>query len=134
MARRSGFKLEVDGDDLAFEAPNLPRSHAILGALGSRKPEVVSLLREERRAVVRWINDRFQPSPLGQCAHCGCGGREGDPFVAIFVGENRADVHASCHPAWIAAQEVEARVALGVEMQVDGGVEPDAATIETRAR
>jgi hypothetical protein len=38
--------------------------------------------------------------------------RAGDPFVTIFVGDDRADVHASCHPKWFARQETEARAAL----------------------
>jgi hypothetical protein len=67
---------------------------------------------EECRVVVRWINDHFRASPIGQCAHCGQGARPGDPFVMLFAGEDRADVHASCWRAWQAAQEVRALAAL----------------------
>ena len=72
--------------------------------------------RDEPRALVRWIADHFQSSPLGQCAHCGSDRRADDPFVTIFVGEDRADIHASCHPAWITEQEANARAALGIEL------------------
>ena len=134
LARRSGFRLEVDGDDLAFEAPDLPGSQAILRALANRKAEMVSLLCEERRAIVRWFNEHFEPSPLGQCAHCGGSRRADDPFVLVFVGEDRADFHASCHPEWIAAMEATARLALGIEKRADVSAEPNAAYIDTGAQ
>ena len=54
--------------------------------------------------------------------------------MLVFVGEDRADLHASCHPAWVAEQEAEARVALGIETSVDIRRERDASYIETRAK
>jgi hypothetical protein len=58
--------------------------------------------------------------------------RGDDPFVLVFVGKDRADLHASCHPEWVAKQEAEARVALGIETPVRP--ECDASCIETRAK
>jgi hypothetical protein len=73
------------------------------------------LLRDERRAVVSWIADNFRSSPIGQCALCGDGKRDDDPFVLVFVGEERAELHSSCHPAWVAEQEAEGCAALGID-------------------
>ncbi len=134
LARRNGFKLGVDGDDIAFEVPDNPIAYPIIDILRQQKTEIVTLLRDERRAVVRRIADNFRSSPIGQCALCGGGKREDDPFVLVFVGEVRADLHASCHPAWAAEQEAEARVALGIETSVDIRAERDASCTETRAK
>ena len=54
--------------------------------------------------------------------------------MSIFVGEDRADLHASCHPAWVAEQEAKARVALGIETSVDIRPERDASYTEARAK
>ena len=67
---------------------------------------------DERRALVRWMADNFQSSPPGFCADCGGGSRSDDPFVILFVGEDRADIHASCYPRWLAKQEWCARVSI----------------------
>lgn len=112
LARRGGFKLEIDGDDLAYEVPDDPIAYSIIDILRQHKPEIVDLLRDERRAVVRWIAENFRSSLIGQCALCGGGKREDDPFVLLFVSEDRADLHASCHPIWLAEQEAKARAAL----------------------
>jgi hypothetical protein len=113
LARRSGFRLEVDGDSLVYEGPDDPAASFTIGVLRRNKPQIVDLLRDERRAVVRWIADNFRSSPIGQCALCGGGKREDDSFVLVFVGQDRADFHASCHPTWLAEQEAKARAALG---------------------
>ena len=114
LARRSGFKLAVDGDRLEYEVP-APASPAVLELLRLYKAEAIDLLLAERRAIVTWISDHFRSSPLGLCAHCGEGAHPADQFVALFVGEDQADIHTSCHPEWIADREVEARIALGIE-------------------
>ncbi len=134
LARRSGFRLEVDGDDLVYEVPDDPVASFIIGVLRRHKPQIVDLLRDERRAVVRWIAENFRSSPIGQCALCGGGKREDDPFVLVFVGQDRADFHASCHPEWIAAMEATARLALGIEKRADVSAEPNAACIDTGAQ
>jgi hypothetical protein len=134
LARRNGFKLGVDGDDIAFEVPDYPIAYPIIDILRQQKTEIVDLLRDERRAVVRWIADNFRSSPIGQCALCGDSKREDDPFVLVFVGEDRADLHASCHPVWVAEQEAAARVTLGIETSVDIGPERDASYTGTRAK
>jgi hypothetical protein len=115
LARRNGYRLEVDGDDLAYEVPEDKIAYSILDALRSHKLRIVALLRDERHAVVKWIADNFRSSKVGQCALCGDGQREDDPFVVVFVGEDRAYLHASCHPPWLAEQEAEARKALGID-------------------
>ncbi len=73
----------------------------------------VEAVHDERRAIVRCVNDHFRSSPPGVCTHCGRGSREDDPFVILFVGEDRADLHASCHSIWLRGEEEKARVALG---------------------
>ncbi len=133
VARAAGATLSVDGGSLVIEADNRPPQEVFDG-LRAHKAEILELLREERRAIVMWINDRFKSSAPGRCAVCGDDSRVGDPFVAIFVGRDRADVHASCHPAWVAKQEAEARVALGIETPVGIRPESDASSIETRAK
>jgi len=120
IARAAGARLSADGPSLVVEAENPPPPQ-LFGMLRAHKPDILELLHAERRDVVRYVNDHFQSSPLGRCANCGGGSRGGDPYVTMFVGENRADVHASCHPAWIAAQEAKARVALGIDAQVGVG-------------
>jgi hypothetical protein len=114
IARAAGAKLTVDGPSLVLEADDPPPPR-LFDMLRTHKPEILELLRTERQAIVRYVNAHFQSSPPAHCAHCGGDGRELDPFVTIFVGEEHADVHASCYPAWIAAREFEARAALGLE-------------------
>ena len=69
----------------------------------------------ERRDISRWINSHFNSSAPGQCIHCGGGPRNNDRFVIVFVGSDRADVHASCHQTWLAERQAAARRALGLE-------------------
>lgn len=114
LARRFDVRLDVNGDNVTFEAPDAPISYAILDALRIRKSEVVAQLRDERRLVVRWIVDNFRSSPLGVCTHCGGGSRLDDPFVVVFAGDDRADVHGRCYPMWVEEQEERARVALAL--------------------
>jgi hypothetical protein len=133
IARAAGAKLIVDGSSLVLEAES-PPSPQVFDMLRAHKPEILELLQAERRAVLRHIADHFQSSPLGQCAHCGGGRRPDDPFVLVFVGEDRADFHASCHPAWVAEQEAKARVALGIEAPADVSAEHEAFCIETRVQ
>ena len=113
-ARAAGIQVGIDGDAIVLEAEHAPPAQ-MLDTLRAHKPEILELLHAERRAVVRHIANHFRSSPPGRCAYCGGDSRVGDPFVAIFVGNDRADVHASCHSAWTAEQVVAARVALGVD-------------------
>ena len=133
IARAAGAKLVVDGASLVLEAESPPPPQ-VFDMLRAHNPEILELLQAERRAVLRHIADHFQSSPLGQCAHCGGDRRADDPFATIFVGEDRADIHASCHPAWVAELEAEARVALGIETPVGIRPESDASHVETRAK
>jgi hypothetical protein len=132
IARAAGARLSADGPSLVVEAED-PLPPQVFDMLRAHKLEILELLHAQRRAVVRYVNEQFQSSPLGQCAHCGGGSRSGDPFVAMFAGENRADIHAMCHPAWIAAEEAKARVALGIDAQVGVGVERDPTLAKLRA-
>lgn len=127
IARAAGAKLIVDGSSLVLEAESPPPPQ-VFDMLRAHKPEILELLQAERRAVLRHVADHFQSSPLGQCALCGGGSCADDPFVLVFVGEDRADFHASCHPAWIAEQEAKARVALGIETLADIFAEHDASS------
>ena len=117
LARLQGVEVTLDGDDLVLKAEAAPQPR-LLAILGRGKWDIVGALRlreaEERRRIVQWVNDHFTASPPGVCAHCGDGPRSEDPFVLLFVGSDRGEVHASCHPAWLAAREAEARGALGL--------------------
>ncbi len=123
LAHAEGVLVSLAGDFIRYQSHGEPPPH-VLAALRA----------EERRAIVMWINDHFKSSAPGRCAHCGDDSRVGDPFVTIFVCKDRADVHASCHPAWVAEREAEARVALGIETPVGIRPERDASCIETRAK
>ena len=117
LARRHGVNVMLDGDSLHLEA-DAPPSNGLLAILGRGKWDIVAALRlreaEERRRIVQWVNNHFASSPPGVCAHCGDGPRSDDSFVLLFVGNDRGEVHASCHSAWIAQQEAQARSALGL--------------------
>jgi hypothetical protein len=117
LARSQGVEVTLDGDDLVLEAQAAP-APGLLAILGRGKWDIVAALRlreaEERRSIVQWVNNHFASSPPGVCAHCGEGERSEDPFVRLFVGNDRGDVHASCHPTWLAEREAEACRALGI--------------------
>ena len=117
LARSQGVEVTLDGDELVLEAEVAPPP-SLLAILGRGKWDIVAALRlreaEERRRVIQRIADNFTPPPPGVCAHCGEGPRSEDPFVLLFVGNDRGEVHASCHSAWIAQQEAQARSALGL--------------------
>ena len=120
LARSQGVEVTLDGDDLVLEAQAAP-APGLLAILGRGKWDIVAALRlreaEERRRIVQWVNDHFASSPPGVCAHCGEGERSEDPFVLLFVGTDRGEVHGNCHAAWLAAQEAKAMKALGIEQQ-----------------
>ena len=128
LARRHGVNVMLEGDSLHLEA-DAPPPNGLLAILGGGKLDIVAALRlreaEERRRIVQWVNDHFTSSPAGVCAHCGDGPRSQDPFVLLFVGNDRGEVHASCHPTWLAEQEAAARRALGFD------IHPLAAIAET---
>jgi hypothetical protein len=115
LARDCGVRVTLDGNDLALEA-DAPPPPRLLAVIGRGKWDIVAVLRqreaEERRRIVQWVNDHFASSPPGVCAHCGDGLRSEDPFVLLFVGNDRGEVHASCHSTWLAEREAEARRAL----------------------
>jgi hypothetical protein len=117
LARHYGVRVTLDGGDLALEADAEP-PQGLLAILGRGKFDIVAVLRqreaEERRRIVEWVNDHFISSAPGVCAQCGGGPRPDDPFVLLFVGDYRGDVHGSCHAAWQARREGEARRALGL--------------------
>jgi hypothetical protein len=117
LARDCGVRVTLDGTDLALEADASP-PNGLLAILGRGKWDIVAALRlreaEDRRRIVQWVNDHFASSPPGVCAHCAEGERSEDPFVRLFVGNDRGDMHASCHPAWLAEREAEACRALGI--------------------
>jgi hypothetical protein len=118
LARSQGVEVTLDGDELVLEAEVAPPP-GLLAILGRGKWDIVAALRlreaEERRSIVQWVNDHFASSPPGVCAYCGDGPRSEDLFVLLFVGNDRGEVHASCHPAWLAQREAEARRALRLD-------------------
>ena len=107
-ARSYGVEVTLEGNELQLEA-DAPPPPGDLALLGRGKWDIVAALRqrdaEERRRVVQWVNDHFASSPAEICAHCGGGPRPDDPFVLLFVGNDRGEVHGSCHSAWIAERE-----------------------------
>ena len=117
LARSQGVEVTLDGEDLVLKAEVAPPPR-LLAILGRGKWDIVAALRlreaEERRSIAQWVNNHFASSPHGVCAHCGEGERSEDPFVRLFVGNDRGDVHASCHPAWLAEREAEACRSLGI--------------------
>ena len=123
LARRHGVNVMLDGDSLHLEA-DAPPPNGLLAILGRGKWDIVAALRlreaEERRRVIQRI--AFTPSPPGVCAHCGEGARVADPFVLLFANDDRADIHSSCHSAWWAKREAEARSALGLGIRPMAGI------------
>ena len=117
LARSQGVEVTLDGDDLVLKAEAAPPP-GLLAILGRGKWDIVAALRlreaEERRRIVQWVSDHFASSPPGVCAYCDDGPRSEDPFVLWFVGNDRGEVHASCHPAWLAEREAEACRALRI--------------------
>jgi hypothetical protein len=112
-ARAAGIQVAIDGDSIVLEA-ECPPPTPVLDMLRAHKPEIIDCLRAQRSAIVRYLNDHFESSLPGRCAHCG-GGCGSDPFVALFCGTDHAELHAGCHPGWVALRESEARVALGID-------------------
>jgi hypothetical protein len=133
LARDYGVRVTLDGDDLSLEADMAPPAD-LVAALKAAKSVIVGELRlrqalerqrreeVERRDITRWINNHFISSPPGRCIHCGGDPRANDRFVLIFVGSDRADVHAACHPLWLAERERAARSALGLEVDSAAGI------------
>ena len=119
LAQSQGVEVTLDGDELVLEAEVAPPP-GLLAILGRGKWDIVAALRlreaEERRRIVQWVNDHFTPSPPGVCAHCGDGPRPDDPFVLLFVGNERGEVHGDCHSAWQMEREAEAREALKIDL------------------
>jgi hypothetical protein len=124
MAKSAGVTVLVEGYDLVLEHDADPPVN-LVAMLRRFKPELVSALRmreaEQRSPIAQWINNHFTSSPAGVCAHCGGGPRPDDPFVLLFVGTDRGEVHSSCHSTWLAEREAEAREALGLEAHSAGG-------------
>jgi hypothetical protein len=126
LARRHGVRVALSDNNLSLEADMAPPAD-VVAALNATKSAIVGELRlrqaldrqrreeVERREITRWINSHFSSSPPGCCIHCSAGPRTNDRFVIIFVGSDRADVHASCHQTWLAGRQAEARKALGLE-------------------
>jgi hypothetical protein len=133
LARRHGVRVALNDNSLSLEADMAPPAEvvaafkadksAILGELRLRQALERQRREEvERRDITRWINNHFISSPPGRCIHCGGGPRANDRFVLIFVGSDRADVHAACHPLWLAERERAARSALGLETDSMAGI------------
>src|SRR4029077_5707477 len=97
LARRHGVKVMLDGDSLHLEA-DAPPPNGLLAILGRGKWDIVAALRlreaEERRRAIQRIAGTSPPPPPGVCAHCGDGPRSEDPFVLLFVGNDRGEAHA----------------------------------------
>jgi hypothetical protein len=113
-ARAAGIRLGIDGVSIVLEA-DYPPPPQVLDMLRAHKPEIIDTLRAERNAVIRYLNEHFESSPPDRCAYCGGDRSSADPFVVLFCGTDRAELHAACHHAWVALRESEARAALGID-------------------
>ena len=139
LARSHGVevRLSTAGNGLHLEARAEPPPR-LLAILGCGKWDIVAVLRqreaEERRRITQWVADNFTSSSAGFCALCGGGPRPDDPFVLLFVGSDRADVHSSCHSAWRAEKEAEARKALGAGARGSTSSDDCGADTATRRR
>jgi hypothetical protein len=122
IANSAGVTVLVEGYDLVLEHDADPPAN-LVAMLRHFKRELVSALRmrqaEQRSIITQWVNDHFASSPAGVCAHCGDGERADDPFVLLFVGNDRGEVHASCHGPWLAEREADARRALRLQWPSD---------------
>jgi hypothetical protein len=122
MASSAGVSVLVDGYELVLEHDVDPPAN-LVAMLRHFRSELVSALRmrqaEQRGLITQWVNDNFTSSPAGVCTHCGDGPRSEDPFVLLFVGNDRGEVHSSCHSTWLAEREVEARTALRLQWPSD---------------
>ena len=118
IAKSAGVTVLVEGCNLVLEHDDDPPAN-LVAMLRRFKPELVNALlmrqADQRSLITQWINDHFASSPANVCAHCGGGPRADDPFVLLFVGNDRGEVHGSCHAAWIAERESEARRALRID-------------------
>jgi hypothetical protein len=118
MAKTAGVTVLVEGYNLVLEHDDDPPAN-LVAMLRRFKPELVSALRmrqaDQRSLITQWINNHFTSSPASVCAHCGGGPRADDSFVLLFVENDRGEVHGSCHSAWIAERESEARRALRID-------------------
>jgi hypothetical protein len=133
LARRHGVRVALNDNNLSLEADTAPPAE-VIAAFKAAKSAIVGELRlrqaldrqrreeVERRDITRWINKHFISSPPGRCIHCGGGPRANDRFVLIFVGSDRADVHASCHQTWLNERQAAARRALGLEADSAAGI------------
>jgi hypothetical protein len=135
LARSHGVEVRLNavGNGLLLEA-NAEPPPRLLAILGCGKWDIVAVLRqreaEERRRIVQWVNDHFASSPPGVCGYCGDGPRSEDSLVLLFVENDRGEVHASCHSAWLAEREAEARRALRLGAQPPVGVaQPSSSTL-----
>lgn len=111
LARARGVTILLDGDDLDVVAAwrgSRPCSHEEI-RVG------LTVLRDERHRIVQWINANFASSSPHFCRHCRRGPRLGDAWVRLYSGDGSGVVHNSCWPAWQAAGEAQARLALGLD-------------------
>jgi hypothetical protein len=72
---------------------------------GDFKPEFINALRmrqiEQRSLIAHWTHDHCISSSSG-VRPLRDGPRPDDPCVLLFAGSDRGEVHASCHPLWLA--------------------------------
>jgi hypothetical protein len=114
LARARGVTILLDGDDLDVIADREPDPN-LLAAIADCKAEIRAKLRDERHRIVQWINANFASSSPHFCRHCRRGPRLGDAWVRLYSGDGSGVVHNSCWPAWQAAGEAQARLALGLD-------------------
>jgi hypothetical protein len=112
-ARRLGVDLSFDGDEIVLRcSPSPPAS--FVDAVRAHKPELLELLRCERRRINAWIDAKLITWPQTHCLHCRLPINVGEKFVDVAGGDERARFHASCEPVWRAEQAAAARAALGL--------------------
>jgi hypothetical protein len=99
----TGLSLSADGD--------LPPD--LVELVKGAKPEIVELLKTERRLIDRWVANQIISRPPDSCRHCRRRVLPGQPWVDVRNGEATSRFHAECVNEWRLQQEAAARKALG---------------------
>ena len=108
-ARRQGVVLRLDGEEVT--AKRAPK--AMLLQLRKAKGFIRDQLRSEQALIERRVESRMADYPPDRCFACRQRILVGEAFIDLRNDDVSARFHQACLPEWRAAQEDEARRALG---------------------
>jgi hypothetical protein len=114
FAKSQGITILFNGDDLELVADRKPAPE-LLDAIAGCKAEILSILRTERRLINLWVANRIISWPRDRCLHCKLPILPGAKWIDVASGDELARFHVTCHPEWVAQQEVAARKTLGLD-------------------